>query len=117
MFLLDGSEIRRPVSIRESNSTQYAQNRTLDGSISRDHFGNNKRIWTLEYRNAKKADYDTIKAIYDLYLSTENTKTWQITESNYLVSSTYVHVDLEERGFSVKGTDYISDFTLILTEA
>jgi len=28
-----------------------------------------------------------------------------------------VHIDLQERGFGVKGTDYISDFTLVLTEA
>lgn len=116
-YILNGSEIRAPMSFNESNNTQYAQNRTLDGSKNRDYFGSNKKVWTLEYRNVKKSSYDTIKAIYDSYLSTGNTKSWQVTETNYTVASTQVHIDLAERGFNVKGTSYISDFTLILTEA
>lgn len=115
-YLLDGSQIRSPDSLKESNSTQVAQVRTLDGSISRDYFGSNKRVWVLDYKNVKKASYDTIKTIYDSYLSTATAKTWEVTETNYTVSSTNVHIDLLERGFSVKGEDYISDFTLILTE-
>lgn len=115
-YLLSGSEIRRPTSITESNSTQEAQHRTLSGSYRRDYFGSNKRIWRLSYRNVKKSEYDTIKTIYDSYLSTGTGKTWEITETNYSVSSTTVHVDLLERGFSVKGSDYISDFDLILIE-
>lgn len=116
-YLLDSTTIRSPGSIKESNSTQVAQNRTLDGSVSRDYFGSNKRVWVLDYQNVKKASYDTIKTIYDSYLSTATAKTWQITETNYTVAETSVHVDLLERGFGVKGEDYISDFTLILTEA
>jgi hypothetical protein len=116
-YVLDGTPIRAPHQFSESNSTQSAQNRTLDGSVSRDYFGNNKRIWQLEYRNTKKTDYDTVKAIYDSYLSTTTAKTWSTTETNYAVASTTVHVDLQERGFSIHGTDYLSDFTLILTEA
>jgi hypothetical protein len=116
MYILDSTTIRRPLEINESNNSQFAVNRTLDGSINRDYFGANKRSWTLEYSNVKKADYDTIKAIYDNYISTGNAKTWEITETNYTVSSTNVHVDLFERDFNVRGEDYISDFTLILTE-
>lgn len=117
MYILNAVEIRRPTSINEANSTQMATNRTLDGTITRQHFGSNKRVWKLAYRNVKKTEYDTIKTIYDAYLSTDSLKTWEITETNYDVNSTLVHVDLLERGFSVKGTDYISDFDLTLTEA
>jgi len=116
-YLLAGGTIRSPHKFDESNSTQFAQNRTLDGTKSRDYFGDNKRVWTLDYQNTNKTDYDTIKAIYDSYLMTGNTKTWQVTETNYTISSTNVHVDLIERGFSIRGEDYLSDFTLILTEA
>lgn len=116
-YLLDAQAIKNPQAISESNNTQSAQHRTLDGTISRDYFGNNKRVWTLEYRNTQKTEYDTIYAIYASYLSTGNTKSWQITETNYTISLTNVHIDLVERGFSVRGEDYISDFTLILTEA
>lgn len=116
-FLLSGSTIRAPMEMRETNSTQVAQQRTLSGAVNRDYFGSNKRIWVLEYRNVLKADYDTIKSIYDTYLSTGSARTWQVTETNYTVAETDVHVDLQEREFGVGGSNYISNFTLILTEA
>lgn len=116
-YVLDGSTIRRPTTIREENSTQLAQHRTLDGSIRRDYFGDNKREWVLEYENTAKAEYDVIKTIYDSYLSTSDTKTWEITETNYDIDETNVHIDLKIRDFQIKGTSYISSFTLILTEA
>lgn len=116
-YILDGSTIRAPHTFNEYNSTQVAQNRTLSGSITRDYFGSNKKRWVLEYRNTKKADFDTINTIYLSYLSTGTAKTWQVTETNYTIASTNVHVDLQERGFSIRGSDYLSDFDLVLTEA
>jgi hypothetical protein len=116
-YILAGSSIRNPYEITETNSTQVAQNRTLSGAVTRDYFGSNKRIWRLRYRNTKKADYDTIKTIYDSYLSTATAQTWESTETNYTIAATTVHIDLQEREFSVRGTDYISDFDLTLIEA
>lgn len=116
-YLLAGSTIRAPHDIEEDNSTQVAQNRTLAGSITRDFFGSNKRVWILNYENCKVTDFATINTIYQTYLTTGTTQTWQVTETNYTVSSTNVHVDLLQRGFRVRGTDYISDFTLTLIEA
>lgn len=116
-YILSGSVLRSPHTFSEGNSTQFAQNRTLDGTKSRDYFGSNKRIWTLDYKNTNATDYATIKAIYDSYLANAVAKTWEVTETNYTVSSTNVHVDLVDRGFSIRGTDYLSDFSLILTEA
>lgn len=116
-YLLAATTIRAPHSLDESNETQYAQQKALSGAVGRDYFGSNKRVWTLEYRNTKKADYDTIKTIYDSYLSTGTAKAWQVTETNYSVAATTVHVDLHVRKFLQSGVDYISDFTLVLTEA
>lgn len=116
-YILDSTTIRSPQELTVSNSTQIAQNRTLGGSITRDLFGSNKRIWVLAYSNTKKTDFDTINTIYQSYLSTVSAKTWEITEPNYTVTQTNVHVDLKQREFRVRGTDYISDFDLILTEA
>lgn len=116
-YILSSTQIRAPHELAEANSTQVAQNRTLSGSVTRDYFGSNKRVWKLEYRNVLPADYDTIKTIYTSYLSNVAAKTWEITEANYTVAQTNVHLDLVERGFSVRGNDYLSDFTLILTEA
>lgn len=116
-YLLNGSTIRSPQEITEENSTQLAQQRTLSGSISRDYFGSNKRVWRLRYANTKKADYDTIKTIYDTHLSTGSTVTWESTEANYTIVSTNVHIDVKTRNFGVRGSDYISDFDVILTEA
>lgn len=115
-YILSGSNIRAPHEFDEFNSTQFAEHRTLSGSVRRDFFGSNKRVWILSYRNTKKSDYDTIKTIYDSYLSTGTGKTWEVTETNYDVDETIVHVDLLERGFTVRGTDYLSDFDVILKE-
>lgn len=115
-YVLDATTIRRPYEIEERNSTQMAQHRTLDGSIRRDYFGSNKRVWVLDYRNTNATDFGIIKTIYESYLDTGTTVTWQVTEANYTVSQTNVHVEVLERGFSVRGTDYLSDFDLILTE-
>lgn len=115
-YVLDSVTLRSPQSLVEGNNTQVAQQKTLSGAVNRDYFGSNKRVWTLEYRNTKKASYDAIKTIYDSYLSTGSGKSWVVTETNYAVSSTTVHVDLLVRKFSVSGSDYLSDFTLILTE-
>lgn len=116
-YLLDGSTIPEPNDMKTSNDTQMAQQRTLSGAVGRDYFGSNKRVWALSYRNKLKADFDTLDTIYQSYLSTGAAKSWQVTETNYTVASTTVHVDLKERGFSVGGESYISDFDLILTEA
>lgn len=116
-YTLSGSTIRNPKSIEESNSTLVAQNRTLSGAVTRDYFGSKKKVWVLEYENAKKTEYDTINTIYGTYLSTGSTVAFISTETNYAISSTLVHIDLQVRKFTMSGTDYISDFTLILSEA
>jgi hypothetical protein len=116
-YLLDSTTIKRPQGMQEDNNTQTAQNRTLSGAIARDQFGSNKRVWTLRYANITKADFDIINTIYQSYLSTGTTKAWQVTETNYSISLTSVHINLDTRGFSVGGDQYISEFTLILTEA
>lgn len=116
-YTLSGAQIKSPDSLTETNSTLVAQQRTLAGNVGRDYFGTNKRIWTLNYKNCKKSAYDTIKTIYTTYLSTATAVAFVSTETNYSISSTNVHVDLQTRGFSVYGSDYISDFTLVLTEA
>ena len=111
-YTLDGTAIRAPRALKETNSTQLAQNRTLAGSVTRDYFGSNKRVWSLDYNNVTKTEFDTINTIYQSYLTTGTTKSWVVSETNYTVSSTNVHVDLLVRDFSVPGTDYISNFRL-----
>lgn len=115
-YLLNATEIKAPIAMDVSNSTQMAQNRTLKGNIKRDYFGNNKRVWELKYSNINSTEFATINTIYTNYLSSGTAVSWQITETNYTVSSVNVHVDLLNRGFSVKGTDYLSEFSLVLTE-
>lgn len=116
-YLLDGTTIRNPLNIEETTVDMYAQQKTLSGAVGRDYFGSTKRVWMLDFINTKPADYTTIKTIVDAYKSTVTTKTFQSTEANYLIASTACHLDLTKRRFSASGTTYISDFTLILTEA
>lgn len=116
-YTLNSTSIRPPSSLKESNSTQLAQNRTLSGAVTRDYFGSNKKVWILEYKNLTKTDFDILNTIYQSYLTTGTAKSWAVSETNYTVSSTTVHVDLLQRDFSIPGTDYISNCSLILTEA
>lgn len=116
-FILGGTTIRAPKAMTEDNSTQYAQHRTLAGSVNRDHFGQNKRVWLLEYENLTKSEFDTINTVYQSYLSSGTTKTFQVTEANYTIASTNVHIDLPTRSFTVAGESYLSDFTVTLHEA
>lgn len=115
-WILNGTNIRAPQQFSETNDKQTAQNRTLDGTVNRDHFGSKKRVWTLEYESAKTTDYNTINTLYNTYLSNSVPLTWEVTETNYSFTVVDVHVDLRERGFYIRGTDYLSDFTLVLTE-
>ncbi len=115
-YYLATQQIRAPHTIKETNSSVYVQQRTLNGQVNRDYMGENKRVWELVYRNTKKNDYLAIKAIYNTYLDTEDAVEWEATEDNYSINETMVHVNLDERELGVQGSSYISDFTLILTE-
>lgn len=116
-YVLDGSIIRSPHNISENTVDQYAQQKALNGTVSRDYFGSTKRVWAFDYMNTKPGDYTTIKSIVDSYKSTALAKTFESTESGYTIAETEVHLDLTQREFSVGGETYISDFTLVLTEA
>lgn len=116
-YLLASTTIRRPVNIQETNSSLFAEQKTLNGTLTRDYFGSKKRIWNLKYEKTTVDDFNTIKTIYDSYLSTSTAQAWQVTDSNYVVSSTTVHLDLIERDFNYRGYTMLCDFDLILTEA
>lgn len=115
-YLLDGQTIRRPKTLEEGNSTQYAQVRPLGGVNRRDYFGANKRIWTLTYENVNPTDWGIINTIYQSYLSNGVAKTFAVTDANYTIAQTTVHVDLTVRQFVMPGSSYISNFVLLLTE-
>lgn len=119
-FLLNGSAIRKPNSMTETNSTMMAQNRTLGGNVNRDYFGSNKKIFTLKFSNVNYSDWATINNLYQTYLTNKTTQTWQVTDTNYnggASTARNVHIDLLTRDFNVAGSTYLSDFTLILTES
>lgn len=116
-YVLSSTDIIAPNSMEVENNTQHAQQRTLSGAIGRDYFGDNKRVWTLEFSNKNKTDFDTINNIYQTYLSSGTAVTWEVTETNYTIAETTVHMNLDVRSFNVGGEDYISDFALVLTEA
>lgn len=118
-YLLNGTEIKRPKAIRELRNEQYAQQKTLDGTVARDYFSSRvgtKRVWELSYENVQPSEYDVIDTIYTNYKSTDTAQSWESTETNYTVAQTYVHMDLVDRSFAQSGDQYISEFTLILTE-
>lgn len=116
-YTLNGTSIRRPNKMQVDNSTQLAEQRTLSGAVGRDYFGSNKRVWMLSYDSLNVTDFNIIDTIYQAYLTSGTAVTWVISEGNYTVASTNVHVDLLSRDFSVPGSSYLSGIQLILKEA
>lgn len=116
-YVLSSTTIRRPVNINESDSTLVTEHKALDASVSRDYFGSNKRMWTLDYQNVNVDDYESINTIYQDYVSNSIPKSWQSTEPNNIIDITTVHVDLIQRDFTIHGYTMLSDFSLILTES
>ena len=55
-FILDGSTLRRPHEISESNNTQVAVQRTLSGAVNRDLFGSNNQGWRFNKEKTQKTD-------------------------------------------------------------
>jgi hypothetical protein len=114
-YTLAGTDFKRPTSIGWSIVSQFAENKTLDGSVSRDYFGSDKNVWQLSYKNVTNTDYLSILALYQDYL-TNGVRYFQ-TVGESIVVGALVHVSLSERQFTVGGSDYLADFTLTLTEA
>ncbi len=117
-FTLGGSTIKRPKDLQEVRDEQYAQQKALDGTVSRDYFSSRsgtKRIWQLTYENVTPTEYNVIDAVYTTYKSTDTPVAWVSTETNYAISAT-VHIDLVDRKFNQSGDQYLSSFTLKLTE-
>ena len=116
-YILDSTILRNPMKFTETPVDQYSQVRTLANTLGRDYFGAvGKRIWVLDYINTTTAEYAVISAIRDSFRATATAKSWEVTEGNYIVSSTLVMVDLAPRVFSIGGTTYLSDFSISLSE-
>lgn len=113
-YVLGGISIQPPHRFSEANDTLYAENRVLEGDINRDFFGENKRVWDLEYENLNPEDSAIIKALYYDYLDSGETKTWEVTGDNYFITETSVHIDLPDRTIHPA---YITSFVIRLTEA
>lgn len=115
-YTLNATSIKSPKNMRVDNSTQYAENRTLGGSVGRDYFGSNKQIWVLDYENLNSTDFATIQTLYQLYLSNHSPLAFVISEGVYTATAS-VHVDLLTRSFGIPGSSYLSTTTLTLKEA
>ncbi len=115
-YTLGGVAIKAPQTMTENNNTQIAQVRTIAGSVRRDLFGANKRVWVMNYSNMTQADYALLNTQYQLYLANGSTQAFVVTEANYSITAN-VHIDLPTRAFNTQGTDYISDFAMTLVEA
>jgi hypothetical protein len=117
VFTLGGTAIRSPNSMRETTQKQYAQQRPLSGSVNRKYYGSTKRVWELQYNNLNKTDYNTIRALYNSYLSTGTPQAFLLTSSGFTdFLSTNVHLSMPDTGFPKTATYYLTNFTLTLKE-
>jgi len=110
-YLLDGTTIKRPNSIKREPIEVAADHITISGKTKRDITARKYR-YILSYKNISKTDADTLVTIYNQ----KAVVTFQSTEANFPVSLRNVHVDIGDRDYLYPGSDYLSTFNLILTE-
>ena len=95
---------------------QYSEIQALTGTVSRDYFGNEKKVYILEYKDCSAEDYTTIETQYNAYLTSNSVVAFVCTDTNNTISAD-VHVDLKPQKYRQGGESYPSDFELILKEA
>lgn len=98
-----------------TRTSQFAENKTLDGSVNRDYFGDDKNVWELHYDLINNDDYSTILSIYDDYINV-GTRYFETT-GEAITIGTLVHVQVNQRSFNVGGSQYLAGFVLTLIEA
>lgn len=110
-YKLNGVTLPTPKELnRQLLETSKTVN-TLSGGTKKD-ITNRKERYNLTYKYLTQAEVTTLLNIYNL----EEEVLFEVDETNLTISPTYVHVDISERGYSLRGVEYREDINLVLTE-
>ena len=108
---LGGVQLPNYASLREITEPNVAKNVTLDGSLYVD-FYNNRRKWEISWKLLKAAEYDTIRALYDLQFSSQTMLQFIVDPLGLFVP---VYISINEKNIKWNG-QLIEGFTITLEE-
>ena len=108
---LGGVQLPNYASLREITEPNVAKNVTLDGSLYVD-FYNNRRKWEISWKLLKAAEYDTIRALYDLQFSSQTMLQFVVDPLGLFVP---VYISINEKNIKWNG-QLIEGFTITLEE-
>lgn len=108
---LDGLRLPDYATLREITEPNVAKNVTLDGSLYVD-FYNNRRKWEISWKLLKAAEYDAIRAKYNLQFSSQTMLQFVVDPLGLFVP---VFISINDKNIKWNG-QLIEGFTITLEE-
>lgn len=100
-----------PQGLARRQLEKSVSNETVNGT-SRKDISNRKEQYILQYRRRTQAEVAQILAFYNL----KKTAILEVSDGSLLIAPTEVHVDMANRDYNTKGSEFREDLDLILTE-
>lgn len=107
---LGSTTIANPTRIQREFVETSSANTALTGRTYKD-IRNRKERFTVSFEHLTTTEVDTILGEY----TPQVTKNFSVSEDNLTITSTPVHISFERRDY-IKGGEFRSDVTLVLTE-
>lgn len=108
---LGGLRLPNYATLKEITEPNVAKNVTLDGSLYVD-FYNNRRKWEISWKLLKAAEYDAIRAKYNLQFSSQTMLQFVVDPLGLFVP---VFISINEKNIKWNG-QLIEGFTITLEE-
>ncbi len=109
-YILGATTLPNPKEFNREFIEVSAENLSLEGRTTKDIFKRKERFF-LKFQHLTPAQVASILSEYNA----ETEKNFEVTETNLTIAATLVHIAFSPRDY-MKGNEYRSDFTLILTE-
>lgn len=108
---LGGLQLPNYATLKEVTQPNLSKNVTLDGSLYVD-FYNNRRVWEISWKYLKPAEYNAIRAKYDLQFTSQTMLQFIVDPLGLFVP---VFISINEKNIKWNG-QLIEGFTITLEE-
>lgn len=110
-WTLGGVTLPDPQGFGREQIESSTYHEAINGHSSKD-ITNRKERYKLKYEKRTQAEVALILALYSQFEILD----FEVADGSLNISSTPVHVEITDRAYGTKGSEYREDFTLVLTE-
>lgn len=110
-YILNGTTLPNPKAFTREQVETSGTIVTINGATKKD-ITNRKERFILTYNMLSQANVQTILGIWGGL----TTVSFESTEASLMINPTTVHVEIAQRGYTTKGSDYREDLVIVLTE-